>query len=156
MYKQSPFHVVFLACDLANTVNITIDPCENFYEFACQGWLKKNIRPNYSSKWSVFSKMEKMTSDIVIGRNIIQFVHNLCRYSKNIQMHALVFSLFDMRWFFILDFLGLLSEPEKPDDMPVYKIAKDFFKKCSDVGKLKCAKLPRIYFILETIRQKTF
>lgn len=50
-------------------------------------------------------------------------------------------------------FLGLLSEPETPDDMPAYKQAKLFFKKCSDVSKSYQITLSFLLLSLSIVRR---
>ncbi|KAL2095686.1 hypothetical protein ACEWY4_007834 [Coilia grayii] len=42
------------AARLIENMDPKVDPCENFYEYACGGWLKKNIIPETSSRYSTF------------------------------------------------------------------------------------------------------
>jgi putative endopeptidase len=36
----------------------TADPCDNFFQYACGGWVKNNPIPPDQSAWSVYSKMQ--------------------------------------------------------------------------------------------------
>lgn len=42
------------ASRLIENMDPTVNPCENFYQYACGGWLKKNIIPETSSRYSTF------------------------------------------------------------------------------------------------------
>ncbi|XP_014912465.1 neprilysin-like isoform X2 [Poecilia latipinna] len=42
------------ASRLIENMDATVDPCDNFYQYACGGWLKKNIIPETSSRYSTF------------------------------------------------------------------------------------------------------
>ncbi|CAF0826080.1 unnamed protein product [Adineta steineri] len=44
---------------LLESIDETIDPCENFYEFSCGKWIKNVIIPSESNQRSVFSQLEK-------------------------------------------------------------------------------------------------
>ncbi|KAM9481768.1 neprilysin-like isoform 1-T1 [Clarias gariepinus] len=42
------------ASRLIENMDSTADPCQDFYQYACGGWLKKNIIPETSSRYSTF------------------------------------------------------------------------------------------------------
>ncbi|XP_052008982.1 neprilysin-like [Xyrauchen texanus] len=42
------------ASRLIENMDSNVNPCENFYQYACGGWLKKNIIPETSSRYSTF------------------------------------------------------------------------------------------------------
>ncbi|XP_035210634.1 neprilysin-2-like [Stegodyphus dumicola] len=46
------------AATILNNINDKVEPCENFYEFACGGWLQKQLIPDDRSAVSVFSLLQ--------------------------------------------------------------------------------------------------
>src|SRR5207247_10848262 len=41
-----------------SSVDRSIDPCVDFFEYSCGGWIKKNPIQPVQTSWSVYSKME--------------------------------------------------------------------------------------------------
>ena len=44
--RRNDFESSFLANYILDSIDETVDPCENFFEFACGTWLKKNRIPD--------------------------------------------------------------------------------------------------------------
>ncbi|KAF7997471.1 hypothetical protein HCN44_006042 [Aphidius gifuensis] len=40
------------AREIEESLDVTIDPCDNFYAFSCGGWMKKNPAPRYYKSWT--------------------------------------------------------------------------------------------------------
>lgn len=55
------------AARLIANMDSKVDPCENFYEYACGGWLKKNIIPETSSRYSTFDILRHELAVVLKG-----------------------------------------------------------------------------------------
>uniref|UniRef100_A0A8D3DE65 Neprilysin n=1 Tax=Scophthalmus maximus TaxID=52904 RepID=A0A8D3DE65_SCOMX len=65
--NRACFLSVHAASRLIENMDATVDPCDNFYQYACGGWLKKNIIPETSSRYSTFDILRDELEVIVKG-----------------------------------------------------------------------------------------
>ncbi|XP_061380294.1 endothelin-converting enzyme homolog isoform X1 [Danaus plexippus] len=56
---------IYTASEVIRALDETQDPCEDFYDFACGGWLKNNPIPEGKSSWGIFSKIELQNQLII-------------------------------------------------------------------------------------------
>lgn len=49
---------IYTASEVIKALDGTKDPCDDFYEFACGGWIRNNPIPEGKSSWGIFSKIE--------------------------------------------------------------------------------------------------
>ncbi|XP_077288912.1 M13 family metallopeptidase neprilysin 3 isoform X1 [Arctopsyche grandis] len=61
---------VYTASEMARSIDKTVDPCDDFYAYACNGWIKNNPIPDGKSMWSIFGKIELQNQLIV--KNILE------------------------------------------------------------------------------------
>ena len=61
------------AIQLTEAMDPTANPCQDFFQYACGGWIKKNPIPTSKSGWSQFDIMYQKLTHILKGEGRILF-----------------------------------------------------------------------------------
>ncbi|XP_050357045.1 endothelin-converting enzyme homolog isoform X1 [Nymphalis io] len=56
---------IYTASEVIRALDENQDPCEDFYDFACGGWIRNNPIPEGKSSWGIFSKIELQNQLII-------------------------------------------------------------------------------------------
>lgn len=63
-------HCVFAASEILKSIDKTINPCDDFYGYACNQWIKNNPIPEGKSTWGTFSNLEQRNQLII--KNVLE------------------------------------------------------------------------------------
>uniref|UniRef100_A0A1Q3G4E4 Putative m13 family peptidase n=4 Tax=Culex tarsalis TaxID=7177 RepID=A0A1Q3G4E4_CULTA len=63
-------HCIFAASEILHSIDSTVDPCTDFYGFACNQWIKNNPIPDGKSMWGTFGKLEQQNQLVV--KNVLE------------------------------------------------------------------------------------
>lgn len=68
---------VTTAAQLLTSVDRSVDPCEDFYEFACGSWVRANPIPDGKSMWGTFVKLDQQNQLVVKNalRKFMTFIY---------------------------------------------------------------------------------
>lgn len=61
---------IHAASDILDSIDFSVDPCEDFYEFSCNKWIKKNPIPDGKSMWGTFGKLEQQNQLVI--KNVLE------------------------------------------------------------------------------------
>lgn len=56
---------IYTASEVIRALDVSKDPCDDFYDFACGGWIRNNPIPEGKSSWGIFSKIELQNQLII-------------------------------------------------------------------------------------------
>ena len=60
---------VTVASAILNAMDDAVHPCDDFYQFACGGWIKSNPIPASESRWNTFAVLRKQNE--VVIKNVL-------------------------------------------------------------------------------------
>jgi len=64
---------VTAASTLLQALDDSVDPCDDFYQYACGGWIKANTIPPGESRWDTFGVLRRKNQLVIknlLGKSI--------------------------------------------------------------------------------------
>lgn len=56
---------IHIASNILESMDQTVDPCEDFYSYSCNGWVRANPIPDGKSTWGTFMKLEQKNQLVI-------------------------------------------------------------------------------------------
>jgi neprilysin len=53
------------AASILQTMDQTVEPCDDFYQYACGGWIKNTMIPEGKSLWGTFGIIEQQNQKVI-------------------------------------------------------------------------------------------
>lgn len=75
---------IYTASEVIRALDENKDPCNDFYEFACGGWIRNNPIPEGKSNWGIFSKIELHNQLIIRYALGMYFLNHITYFSPRI------------------------------------------------------------------------
>jgi len=63
------------AAQIIEAVDLTVDPCEDFFKFACGSWNKKHIIPEDKTSYNPFEKLNDELQVILKSKSFSVSIH---------------------------------------------------------------------------------
>ncbi|TRY79150.1 hypothetical protein TCAL_13061 [Tigriopus californicus] len=94
---------ILAASTLIESIDHSVDPCEDFYGFACNGWIEKHSIPRGQPQWSVTDQMTEDNLEILrslLERPLdnIEGTHDTNQYDLIIQQGGISLPFEDFYW----------------------------------------------------------
>ena len=69
---------VLTSATLMEAMDMTVDPCQDFFQFACGGWVEKNPIPEGYDSWNQFTVLTAKIDNIFKGKRVERQVNSNC------------------------------------------------------------------------------
>ncbi len=112
------------AARLLQNMDPSVEPCQNFYQYACGGWIERHVIPETSSLHSVFNILRDELEIVLKGQlrklhATTMSIMGLCRFLLNIVI-----------WLVLIHYRTGVLEMENKDDREAFKKSKTLYSSC--------------------------
>ena len=80
---QTKIHsIVYISANgILTGLDTSVNPCDNFYQYACGGWTSKTVIPEYRASYSRFTELDDAMSVQLKGMTFYTAQNVFCDFS---------------------------------------------------------------------------